>query len=113
MISVFFCIILGASALGQVTPPLSVFFSAKAAAGKMLQTINRKPLIDGLSDAGEIPDQKSTGNIEIKDIVFAYPSRPNINICNSYSLSIKAGETVALVGRSGAGKVSSMNRYYC
>jgi hypothetical protein len=45
------------------------------------------------------------GTIELKDVTFAYPSRPNIQVCKGYNLSIKAGETVALCGASGGGKV--------
>ena len=39
--------------------------------------------------------------IELKGIEFAYPSRPDTIVCRDYDLSIKAGETVALVGASG------------
>jgi hypothetical protein len=52
IIAVFFCVIVGASGLGQLTPPLSSFFAAKAAMGSILEVIERKPLIDGLSDKG-------------------------------------------------------------
>jgi hypothetical protein len=45
------------------------------------------------------------GTIELKDVTFAYPSRPNIQVCKGYNLNIKAGETVALCGASGVGKV--------
>lgn len=44
------------------------------------------------------------GNIELRNIEFTYPNRPNQKIYggptypNGYSLKIKAGETVALVG---------------
>ena len=54
IIAVFFCVIVGASGLGQLTPPLSAFFAAKAAMGSVLEVIERKPLIDGLSDEGEV-----------------------------------------------------------
>jgi ATP-binding cassette subfamily B (MDR/TAP) protein 1 len=63
-------------------------------------------LIDGLSDEGLKPESRATGEIAIKDAVFAYPSRPNLLVCKDYQLEIKAGETVALVGASGCGKVS-------
>lgn len=35
---------------------------------------------------------------------FAYPARPQNRVCNGYKLSVKAGETVALVGPSGGGE---------
>jgi|TARA_B100000795_G_C22806003_1_gene444951 ABC-type multidrug transport system fused ATPase/permease subunit len=44
------------------------------------------------------------GNIDLKDISFSYPSRKEIKIIQHLSLSIKAGEQIALVGSSGSGK---------
>lgn len=55
------------------------------------------------------------GDIKIKNVFFNYPSRPNQKILQDFSLHIKAGETVALVGSSGNGKttiVSLLQRFY-
>jgi len=43
-------------------------------------------------------------HISFKDVSFSYPSRPNILALNNISFDIKRGETIALVGTSGAGK---------
>ena len=101
ILAVFFSVIMGSIALGQLAPPLASFIAAKAAIAPMIEIIERKPLIDGFSEAGAKPNEKPKGNIELKNIVFAYPSRPNINVCKGYNLSIKSGETVALCGASG------------
>jgi ABC-type multidrug transport system fused ATPase/permease subunit len=93
-------------ALGQVAPPLTAVSQARAAVAALISTLNRTPLIDGLSDEGLRPDDEpSRGEIVLTKIKFAYPSRPHLQICKGYDLEIKAGETVALVGPSGCGKV--------
>lgn len=115
VITTFFATLMGSFALGQLTPSISALSEARAAAANVLEVINRKPLIDGLSNEGLVPDVKVTGRIELQDVLFAYPSRPNIQVCKNYSLTINAGESVALVGPSGVGKSTIINlllRFY-
>ncbi len=53
------------------------------------------------------PDQSSSdidGTITLSQVDFAYPTRPEQPILSNFNLSIKAGERVAIVGSSGAGK---------
>ncbi|KAG6385547.1 hypothetical protein SASPL_154383 [Salvia splendens] len=55
------------------------------------------------------------GRVELKKVVFAYPSRPEQLILKGLSLKISAGTTVALVGQSGSGKstiISLIERFY-
>ena len=81
ILAVFFSVILGSIALGQVAPPLTAFAGAMAAAYSMFEIIQREPLIDGLSTSGETPTHDIKGAIEIKNIRFAYPARPEIDVC--------------------------------
>jgi ABC-type multidrug transport system fused ATPase/permease subunit len=107
--------VMASEAFGQIAPPLTSFIAAKAALRSLLDVVDRKPLIDGLSKDGTQPERKSQGAVEIKAINFAYPSRPNITVCENYNLSIAPGESVALVGPSGCGKSTIINlllRFY-
>uniref|UniRef100_A0AAQ4S1Y7 ATP-binding cassette sub-family B member 5 n=1 Tax=Gasterosteus aculeatus aculeatus TaxID=481459 RepID=A0AAQ4S1Y7_GASAC len=66
------------------------------------------------SEAGFKPDS-ITGNIEFKNIHFSYPSRPDTEILHDLSLSVKSGQTIALVGSSGCGKsttIQLLQRFY-
>lgn len=44
------------------------------------------------------------GDVEFKNVVFAYPSRPDVQVLNGLTFKVAQGKKVALVGSSGAGK---------
>jgi ABC-type multidrug transport system fused ATPase/permease subunit len=71
-----------------------------------LQVIERSPPIDVDDLSGETP-ARVNGDIELKHVGFSYPSRPDVTLFHDFSLSIKAGQTVALVGESGSGKFAN------
>lgn len=101
-------------ALGQSSPCLTAFASGQIAAHKMFATIYRKPEIDASDKSGLILEN-FVGNVELKDVHFSYPARPEQLIFNGFSISIPTGMTVALVGESGSGKstvIGLVERFY-
>lgn len=58
---------------------------------------------------------KMTGRIEMKKVDFAYPSRPDRLVLHEFSLEVKAGTSIGLVGKSGCGKstvIALIQRFY-
>ena len=61
-----------------------------------------------------IPD-KIEGEIEFKNVTFAYPLKPDVNVLKNLSTKIEKGKVVAIVGHSGSGKTTISNliqRFY-
>ncbi len=56
---------------------------------------------------GDLTIQKISGNIEFKDLTFSYHGRSPVY--EGLSLAIKPGETLGIVGSTGAGKTTLMN----
>ncbi|KAJ8898742.1 hypothetical protein K2173_004961 [Erythroxylum novogranatense] len=93
---------------------MHAFTAGKTAAYEMFETINRKPEVDAYDTDGKILDDIH-GDIELRDVYFAYPARPDELIFCGFSLSIPRGTTAALVGPSGSGKssvISLIERFY-
>lgn len=114
VINVIMAVLTGSMSLGQASPSISAFAAGKAAAYKMFETIERKPEINSFDTKGKKLDE-IRGDIELRDVYFSYPARPDEQIFNGFSLSIPSGTTAALVGQSGSGKstvISLIERFY-
>ena len=60
-------------------------------------------------DEGEYKTDRVAGNIDFNNINFRYASNPDRYVLKSINLHIKAGQTIAFVGRSGSGKSTLVN----
>ena len=59
--------------------------------------------------------EKFEGEIEFKNVTFAYPLKPDVNVLRNLSTKIEKGKVVAIVGHSGSGKTTISNliqRFY-
>uniref|UniRef100_A0A8C6NBD7 Bile salt export pump n=1 Tax=Melopsittacus undulatus TaxID=13146 RepID=A0A8C6NBD7_MELUD len=114
LLQVFFGVLVGALNLGQASPCLEAFATGRGAAVNIFETIDKKPAIDCMSEDGYKLD-KVRGEIEFHNVTFHYPSRPDVKILDNLNMVIKAGETTAFVGASGAGKsttIQLIQRFY-
>ncbi|KAI1816906.1 multidrug resistance protein 1, 2, 3 [Poronia punctata] len=105
---------IGGFAVVRVAPSIQAFASAIASADAALETISRKSPQDPLSDEGSSPERVE-GDIEIRNVTFKYPSRPDVTVLKNISFRCPAKQTTAIVGVSGCGKSSILGlieRFY-
>lgn len=99
--------------LTYAAPDMQIFNQAKAAGEEVFQVIKRKPTTSYNAEGKTL--ELINGNIDLRNVYFAYPSRQEKAILQGFSLSIPAGKVVALVGSSGCGKstiISLVTRFY-
>ena len=100
--------------LAIIFPHISAFADAQNVIKNIRDTIERQPQIDVRSDKGArffpTAGQKVTfPDVELEDVTFAYPSRPNVASLQGVSLRMEAGKWSAIVGPSGSGKSTVAN----
>ncbi|XP_002969904.2 ABC transporter B family member 19 [Selaginella moellendorffii] len=113
VLSTIFAVLIGGISLGQASPSIGALAKARAATQTILKAINHKPTIN-TSSKGETLSIVE-GHVDLQDVHFSYPSRPDIKVFEGFSLSIPAAKCVAIVGGSGSGKstvVSLIERFY-
>lgn len=94
--------------IAQVTTQLQ---SAAAASERVFEFLDQEELSKENDKLTEVPNFK--GNVEFKDVCFGYDK--NKEIIHNFSTSVKAGQKVAIVGPTGAGKTTLVNllmRFY-
>jgi len=104
-------LIYGAQSVRQLGGMQTTISEATAAAGRLFETLDIEPTIKDAADAGPLTPGPST--VTLEDVVFRYgDAAPALD---GVSLTVKRGETVALVGPSGGGKSTILNlipRFY-
>jgi ATP-binding cassette subfamily B protein len=101
---VFYAVLL-ASAGATVSELWGEIQRAAAAADRLLELLSVRPEIAAPPAPAALPEP-AQGRIAMERVRFAYPTRPGQWALDDVSLAVEPGETVALVGPSGAGKTT-------
>jgi ATP-binding cassette subfamily B protein len=89
-----------AFSLAAVSDVWADFMKASGAGARIFEILDREP---AMGSGGERPTSIE-GALELVDVSFRYPARPDAEVLTNVSLALLPGEVVALVGPSGSGK---------
>jgi ATP-binding cassette subfamily B protein len=92
--------ILAVSSLSSLTETWTNLLRAAGASERLVDILNEDPTITG----DDTPED--VGHVAFDGVTFTYPSRPDAPALHDVNIAVASGETVALVGPSGAGKTT-------
>ncbi|HPF46581.1 MAG: ATP-binding cassette domain-containing protein [Alphaproteobacteria bacterium] len=106
--------VLVAGAMGALSEVYGELQRAAGAAGRCLEIISTESEIKAPENPVHFPTSRE-GRLAFENVSFSYPSRPTEKILDGFDLDVRGGETVAIVGPSGAGKTTVfqlLQRFY-
>jgi len=101
---VFYAVIV-ASAVGTISEVVGDLQRAAGATERLFELLAVEPAIRAPAHPLSLPDP-ARGTVAFERVAFHYPSRPDAAALDDFTLEVSAGENVALVGPSGAGKTT-------
>jgi ATP-binding cassette, subfamily B, bacterial len=94
-----------AGAFGTLTEIYGDLIRGSAASARLNELLSEQPGIAAPAKPRALPEP-ALGSLAFENVTFRYPSRPDASALLDLSLEVKPGETVAVVGPSGAGKTT-------
>ncbi|MDN4633343.1 ABC transporter transmembrane domain-containing protein [Sphingomonas sp. PsM26] len=92
-------------AFGALTEVYGDLLRASGAAERLAELLNEEPEIAAPTAPAVLPTP-ARGTLTFDHVEFRYPTRQDVAALHDFSLDIASGETVAIVGPSGAGKTT-------
>uniref|UniRef100_A0A453FAL2 ABC transporter B family member 11 n=1 Tax=Aegilops tauschii subsp. strangulata TaxID=200361 RepID=A0A453FAL2_AEGTS len=114
VVNIVLAMLTGSMAIGTASPSISAIAEGQSAAYRLFEIMNKEPKIDITDTSGIVLDD-IRGDVELNNVFFRYPARPEQLILNGLSLHVPSGTTMAIVGESGSGKstiISLVERFY-
>jgi ATP-binding cassette, subfamily B, bacterial len=94
-----------AGSFGALTEVYGDLLRGAGAASRLGELLSEQPVIAAPKNPVKLPDPP-LGRVEFDHVKFRYPTRQEVSALADFSLTIEPGETVAVVGPSGAGKTT-------
>ncbi len=101
-----FYIIIFVSSVASLSEIWGDLLRAAGATERLLELLHAPSSLPAPAAARPLPMLKGGTRVELRHVTFAYPSRPHQPALTALSLHVEPGQTVALVGPSGAGKTT-------
>ncbi len=97
--------VMAAGSTGALSEVWGELLRAAGAAERLGELLLRQPVVQSPAQA-MAPAPRAAGRLHFESVRFHYPTRPEPPALTDFNLHIEPGETLALVGRSGAGKTT-------
>ncbi|CAB4275048.1 unnamed protein product [Prunus armeniaca] len=114
VIKVFVVLVVTANSVAETVSLAPEIIRGGEAVGSVFSILDRQTRIDPDDPEAEIVET-IRGEIELRHVDFAYPSRPDVMVFKDFNLRIRTGQSQALVGASGSGKssvIALIERFY-
>ncbi|MCD7729901.1 MAG: ABC transporter ATP-binding protein/permease [Oscillospiraceae bacterium] len=95
------------SPMRQISQAMTQVQSCAAASERVFEFLSEEEMEDESSKTERIENVR--GEVEFRNVKFSYPNAPEKEIIHNFSVKVKPGQKVAIVGPTGAGKTTMVN----